>query len=89
ILQHPAKPGGRPGDTDVSDGRFLAETPQFLDAAIFEPGRRITVAGRVVGSRSGLVGEVQYQYPVIMVEEVHLWREGWPVHWGFFFSTEF
>ena len=58
--------------TDTSGGRFMACCKEYLDPAIYAQHRRITVAGHVLGSFSGKVGEVDYTYPMISCEETHL-----------------
>jgi len=47
----------------------------FLDPAIYRPGRKITVAGTVVGEKSMPLGEITYRYPVIENRELYLWPE--------------
>jgi len=38
-----------PERNDRSPGRALLHTPEFLDPAVYAPGRRITVVGEVAG----------------------------------------
>ncbi|SFM93840.1 Slp family lipoprotein [Thermodesulforhabdus norvegica] len=73
ILQVPAKPGSRPENADRSEGRFIARSQRFLDPAIYARGRQVTVGGVVSGEERKMVGEREYRYPVIDVEEIHLW----------------
>ncbi len=73
VLQHPADRQGRPRDVDVSEGRFLALDRRYLDPSIYSSGREVTVAGRLVGSEVRPLGEIQYTYPLVEVEEIHLW----------------
>lgn len=73
LLQHAADSRGKPVDADRSDGRFLALDPRFLDAAIYAPGRLITVAGEVRGSRTRHLGEIDYRYPYLHVKQLFLW----------------
>ena len=89
---------GRPVHTDVSEGRFLALYPGFLDGVIYRKGRRVTLTGTVVGARAQQLGEIQYSYPYLLVKEIHivrreeysdyarnnvyLWR-GWWYPWGY------
>ncbi len=63
----------RPRDNDQSQGRFLVRSAQFIDPAIFPPGTLITVAGRLQGSESRLIGEMSYAYPVIDILEIKKW----------------
>jgi outer membrane lipoprotein len=85
VLQKPLDSEGRPEDVDRSEGRFLAFNKGFMDDAVFAKGRKITVAGEVVGSRKMPLGEIEYTYPLIATREVHLWpdrgREMYAPYW--------
>jgi outer membrane lipoprotein len=72
ILQRPLNSSGAPTLTDTTGGRFMAFCQEYLDPAVYAPRRRITVAGQVLGSHTGKVGEVDYLYPLISCEELHL-----------------
>jgi len=73
VLQKPLSGSGRPGATDATGGRFLVVSPAFHDAAVFQRGRAITVVGKAGGHRVQPLGEVDYRYPVVQANEVHLW----------------
>lgn len=73
VLESPADYQKRPKNTDASRGRFLITTNRFLDPAVFCQGRDITVAGRITGTESALIGDYTYTYPVLAIEEYHLW----------------
>ncbi len=89
VLQRPLGTRGQPAAGDVSEGRFIMTTPGFIDPAIYSPGRKITVAGRIVGKEVRPLGEIQYTYPIIEKREIYLWPEEKPastepkVHFGF------
>jgi outer membrane lipoprotein len=72
ILQRPLTDSETPKLTDTTGGRFMAFCKEYLDPAVYAPQRRITVAGQVLGSYAGKVGEVDYTYPLISCEETHL-----------------
>ena len=73
VLQKPLDATERPVVTDRSEGRFMALCEGYLDPAIYSKGRQITLAGRVIGSRTDTVGEITYVYPLLSCLEVHLW----------------
>jgi outer membrane lipoprotein len=75
ILQKPLKRSEAPVTTDSTGGRFMALCDDYLDPAVYAPGRRITVAGRVLGTYQGKVGEVDYRYPLISCQEKYLWPQ--------------
>jgi len=74
VLQKPVDSVGRPLDIDKSEGRFLGMYPGYLDTAIYSKNRLITVAGRVKEKRVLPLGEIEYSYPLITVEEIYLWK---------------
>ena len=45
----------------------------YLDPAIYSKGRQVTLAGRVLGTRTDTVGEITYVYPLLACLEVYLW----------------
>lgn len=73
VLQRPGDYLGRPKDVDESEGRFLALEKQYLDVEIYKKGREITIAGKVQGKKTLLLGEIEYTYPFLLVEELYLW----------------
>jgi len=72
ILQRPLSSAEIPRLTDTTGGRFMAFCNEYLDPAVYAPQRRITVAGRVLGSDMGKVGEVDYTYPLVSCDEIYL-----------------
>ena len=80
VVQKPLDYWGKPKRTDRTGGRFLVFSPGYLDAMIFSPGREITVAAEVEGTRSKTLGELEYSYPVVIARELKLWereRQSW------------
>ncbi|MBN1614219.1 MAG: Slp family lipoprotein [Deltaproteobacteria bacterium] len=63
----------RPTDLDVSSGRFILRTREFLDPDIYAKGREITVVGEIAGMETRPLGEIQYRYPVIQAKKIRLW----------------
>ena len=74
ILQLPLDNRDRPQDNDRSQGRFLVFTDQFLDPAVYAEGYLVTVAGKLVSTETGLIGELEYHYPKIKAQEIKLWK---------------
>jgi outer membrane lipoprotein len=75
VLQAPLDFQDRPRQRDQSQGRFIAVYDGFLDPAVYEEGRSITVAGPIIG-REG-VNVDGYSYPTIAIKpvEIHLWAK--------------
>jgi outer membrane lipoprotein len=78
VVQKELSSFGEPGLSDDTGGRFIFVHPGYLEATIFKKGRSITGAGKVLGSRMGKVGEREYRFPLIGVEEIKLWEEYTP-----------
>ncbi|MBI5446300.1 MAG: Slp family lipoprotein [Deltaproteobacteria bacterium] len=74
ILEKPLGSDERPADSDVSGGRFMVRFARYLDPVVYQKGRKVTVAGSVVGTETEKVGEAPYTYVVLEGREVHLWR---------------
>ncbi len=73
ILQRPLGNRLEPLLDDTSRGRFLIQHDQFLDPQIFYKGRKITVAGPVLGTETRPLDQTTYTYPVLQVREYYLW----------------
>jgi outer membrane lipoprotein len=59
-------------------GRFLAIYPKangLLDPVVYRKGRDITLAGEFVELRKGKIDEMDYDYPVFEIKQIHLWEE--------------
>jgi outer membrane lipoprotein len=76
ILQKPLSSRGVPEETDISLGRFVAYSKEFLDKDIYSEWRRVTVAGMVTGTMEGKVGDMMYEYPIVQVQEIRLHKVG-------------
>lgn len=91
VVQNPLDSMGRPGDRDISSGRFLIFFEGRIDTAIYSAGREVTVAGEVLGRKVQPLGETQYSYPLIKADELHLikGRREIPVHFGIWIWKSF
>lgn len=70
---------GRPRETDLSEGRFLAKVPGFVDPNIYSEDRELTVYGTLDQPVTRNIGERPYTYPLVIVEKLHLWPKYEPV----------
>jgi outer membrane lipoprotein len=75
VFQRPLGSGEEPKLTQASDGRFLALAEKYLDPYLFRRGRKVTVAGKILGSKTRPLGETDYRYPLLSGEQVYLWEE--------------
>jgi len=89
ILAYPLTKNGRPDLDESPTGRFIAVAKGYLEPADYQTGRQVTLSGTLDGIRKGKVGEADYLFPVLRLNELMLWpqpsgstpRTG--VHFGF------
>lgn len=74
IVQYELNADDSPDQWSRSGGRFLAETPSFIDPYVFKINRLVTVVGQVRGYKTQPLGEIEYTYPVISIREIHYWK---------------
>ena len=58
-----------------SEGRFLLLVEGYADPYVFRRGRRVTVAGEIVGRKVMRLGELEYSYPLLQSKQIYLWGE--------------
>ena len=77
ILAYPLDSYQRPMIEEQALGRFLAIQSGYLEPADYAQGRYITVRGTLGATRMGRVGESEYVYPVVNLNQLKLWpKEG-------------
>jgi outer membrane lipoprotein len=74
IVQFKLDELGFPIESSNSGGRFLATTPDFIDAMVYSPRRMVTIVGEVKGKKVLPLDEVDYTYPVISIKEIYAWK---------------
>lgn len=70
---------GRPRTDDRSAGRFLAVVNGFLDPAVYNDGREVTVNGILEQPVERNIDQYPYHYPVVKTEHLYLWEPLRPV----------
>jgi outer membrane lipoprotein len=73
ILGYPLNDRQRPVPDADPQRRFLALKDGYLETADFAQGRWVTLTGPLTGTRAGRVGEADYTYPVVRIEDIELW----------------
>jgi outer membrane lipoprotein len=73
VLETPLNGWEEPSSPEYSPGRFIARSSSFLDPAIYRPGKKITIAGQVMGGEKKPLGTAEYTYPIVNVKEIYLW----------------
>jgi outer membrane lipoprotein len=88
VMQKELDSVGNPKSEDFSRGRFVFRDKGYLEAEIYAKGRRVTGAGKIVGSKTEKIGERDYRYPILEAEELYLWEKEAPAYppyypWGY------
>lgn len=77
VLQLPTDQDMTPSDRkSQSEGRFLAiKSGEFLDPAVIEKGSPLTIVGDVTGTKTKMLDEEEYVYPVIEIKHFVDWND--------------
>lgn len=78
IVERDLDRSGRPYGSDRSGGRFLARLPGFLEPTVYAQGRLITVSGVLEPNVTRRIGEHDYTFAVVNVQEHYLWPKQQP-----------
>jgi outer membrane lipoprotein len=69
---------GKPVRTKRTGGTFFILYPGYLNTMVYVPGVDITIAGEVLGHTSTILGDQQYDHPVLLSKELKLWERERP-----------
>lgn len=83
VVSRPLGKSARPLNSDRSSGRFIARVAGFVEPEVYVKGREITITGAVEGLENKLIGETEYQYPVVAVDGLHLWNKREPAKYPY------
>ncbi|MGA2318484.1 MAG: Slp family lipoprotein [Thermodesulfobacteriota bacterium] len=75
VFQRPLGWRGEPKETVASEGRFLILADKYLDPYILRRGKKITVAGEMIGEKIKPLGEMDYRYLIVSCKQIYLWPE--------------
>ncbi len=64
VLQLALGSSGRPENSDQSEGRFIVQSKQLLDPAVYQKDMLLTVVGTLKGSKALPIGDLEYTYPL-------------------------
>ncbi|WP_100751992.1 Slp family lipoprotein [Vibrio salilacus] len=74
VVNLPISSAAKPDINQEPQGRFVAYVEGFSDPVTLSEGRLISLIGESKGREKDLVGEYQYDFPVMKVNGLHLWR---------------
>jgi outer membrane lipoprotein len=80
VLETPLGWDEKPKATQYSQGRFIARSQEFLDPIVYQKGRKITLAGELIGKEIRPLGKTEYAYPLVLVKELYLWEKTYRVY---------
>jgi outer membrane lipoprotein len=73
VLAYPLNDDGKPKDSGLSSGRFIAVMNEFIEPTVYTRDRKITIIGNLIRTETIKVGEFPYEYPVVQEERHYLW----------------
>ncbi len=73
LLYFPLNSDGSLRLNDPNQGRFVIQSPEFLDPALYVKGSEITVAGIVSAETHRIIGNKPIKLPVIAIQAIYLW----------------
>lgn len=83
IEEMPFDRGERTEARELSEGVFIARTPEALDPGSYLAGNKVRVKGEITGGELGTYREMPYLYPVIRINEISFWQREHPgVQWN-------
>ncbi len=76
VLAYPLDSAQRPLPRAPSQGRFRIRLPGYVESVDFPEGLFLSVRGRLVGTRDGVIEKSRYVYPVITDAQIRRWPPG-------------
>jgi len=73
MLAYPLDSSQRPKANDSGNGRFIAVMPGYVEPLDYPAGALMTISGSLSGSRAGQVGQANYTFPLVQVNQSHVW----------------
>lgn len=72
-VQAPLGLGQEPKSKDLSGGRLIIRYDGFIDPEVYAKDRKITVAGKLLGSSDTETPEAPFPYIRVQMRSIHLW----------------
>ncbi len=73
LLAYPLDSSQRPKANDSGNGRFIAVLQGYAEPLDYPAGALMTVDGKLTGTFAGKVGEADYVFPLVAVNQSHVW----------------
>lgn len=65
----------KPQNINESAGRFRIYYKGLLDPMIYQKGKDVTALGTVSATEQGTIGELEYDFPVLLASGIYLWQD--------------
>lgn len=75
VLSYPISRDGMPNTYKKTTGRFIVRYQGFLEPEDYEPGRLLTVVGRVDSLVTTSVEDTDFKVPRVAAEQLKLWSD--------------
>ena len=75
LLDLPLDASQRPRADQPAGGRFIALMPGYVESMDYPEGALVTLRGSLQGVRTGKVGQADYVFPLVRVQQSHLWTQ--------------
>lgn len=75
ILSYPLNKRLRPQIDKLAGSRFFAYQQGYLETVDYAAGRQVTLVGSIRGNEEAQLGEHNYRYPSLNIEQLHLWSQ--------------
>jgi outer membrane lipoprotein len=76
ILAYPLDSNYKPQTSQNTLGRFIAIAGQYLETLDYAQGRLLSVTGTLKETKAGKIGDADYTYPVVTIDQHYLWKQG-------------
>jgi len=73
ILAYPLDSSQKPLVDKTALGRFFAQQVDYLETSDYTQGRLITVNGILQDKKTGRIGDSEYTYPLVNINQHYLW----------------
>ncbi|MDN5753523.1 MAG: Slp family lipoprotein [Nitrosospira sp.] len=85
VLSYPQSSYGRPQLRKESGGRFVIQSSEFLDPAVYAKDKEITVAGTIEGDVERVIGKKRIRMPLVSSKALYLWPayQSYPYYGGY------
>lgn len=74
MVQYPLNHYGKPITNKPSEGRFLAQTTEFIDPVVYKQGTLLTFIGILTGKAVRKIDQKELNMPILDVSNIYHWQ---------------